>query len=67
MPATCPHCNAKIGRIADHCGECGGKLTPSTPWYAMALGGFFALLLFLWAVDFAALYRVIERWVAGAP
>lgn len=65
MSATCPHCNARISRIADHCGECGGKLTPATPWYVMALGFFFALMLFLWAVDFPALYRVLERWAGG--
>ena len=67
MAATCPHCNAKISRIADHCRECGGKLTPDRPWYVLALGFFFVLMLFLWAVDFPALYRVIERWVGNAP
>jgi len=67
MPATCPHCKAKISRIADHCGECGGKLTPGQPWYMMALGGFLALMLFLWAVDFGAVYRYIEHWFSATP
>ena len=65
MAATCPHCHAKVSRIADHCRECGGKLTPGRPWYVMALGVFFVLMLFLWAVDFPALYRLIERWVGN--
>lgn len=66
MAATCPHCSARVSRIADHCSECGGKLIPSRPWYVTALGLFFILMLFLWAVDFPALYRVMERWFETA-
>jgi hypothetical protein len=67
MPDTCPHCNAAVSKIADYCDSCGGKLTPGRPWYVMALGFFFALMLFLWAVDFPALYRMLERWIEATP
>ncbi|MDZ4735557.1 MAG: hypothetical protein SGJ07_04335 [Rhodospirillaceae bacterium] len=65
MATTCPHCNAKVSRIADHCGACNGKLVPDKPWYIYLIGACFGLLLFLWAVDFGAVYRILDRWISG--
>ena len=67
MAKTCPHCNAKVSRIAERCGECHGKLEPDKPWYVYLIGAGLGMLLFLWAVDFGAVYRVLERWIEGAP
>jgi hypothetical protein len=67
MARICPHCNARISRLADHCGECHGKLHADKPWYVYLIGASLVLLLFLWAVDFGDVYRVLERWIEGAP
>jgi len=66
LAITCPYCRAKVSRVADHCGECGGKLVPGQPWYMMALGFLLVLLIFLWAVDFDQVYRLFEHWFGGA-
>jgi endogenous inhibitor of DNA gyrase (YacG/DUF329 family) len=55
--ATCPSCNAPIGRLDDDCPVCGKPTGQRSPFYVYLIGALLVLLLFLALGDLPALLR----------
>ena len=55
--ATCPSCNAPIGRLDDDCPVCGKPTGQRPPFYVYLIGALLVLLLFLALGDLPAVLR----------